>query len=172
MKRILIVIAVLGILGLTANAQTGMTDTAAINFIKKASVGGMKEVKAGKLAEQKSGNSDVRSFGNMMVTDHTKANNQLMKLVRSKGYNVSPPSPDETAPDEMLKGTSGHNFDEKYVAMMVKDHQKTITLFQNAVNNVKDPEIRAFAQQTLPVLKRHLSSIQAIATKMNIQTGP
>jgi putative membrane protein len=56
--------------------------------------------------------------------------------------------------------------------MMVKDHEKTVALFENAATNVKDPEIKAFAQQTLPVLKQHLASIQKIAAKLNIQTAP
>jgi putative membrane protein len=171
MKKIMIALAAFSTFGLAAQAQTGTTDTATMNFIKQASVGGMKEVKTGKLAEKKASNSSVRSFGSMMVTDHTKANNQLMKLVRAKGYNVPMPSASETAPDAMLTNASGSTFDKDYVTMMIKDHQKTIALFQNAANNSSDPAIKAFAKQTLPVLQHHLSVIQGIASKMNLQAS-
>jgi putative membrane protein len=46
-------------------------------FMKKAARGGMMEVARGRLAEQNAKSKDVKSFGKRMVTDHSKANDEL-----------------------------------------------------------------------------------------------
>lgn len=175
MKKTITMLIMIGIFSakfLHAQTTANQPDTATLNFIKQASTAGMKEVKAGKLAANKAISNDVKSFANQMVTDHTKANDQLMQLIKSKNWNIMPPSDAETNPDRMFTGASGTAFDKTYVSMMVLDHQKAVALFENAANTVQDPDIKAFAKQTLPTLQQHLASIQAIATKMNISAAP
>src|SRR5947207_11095540 len=46
-------------------------------FIHKAAKGGMMEVAMGNLAAQNGQSDDVKSFGKRMVTDHSKANEEL-----------------------------------------------------------------------------------------------
>lgn len=147
-------------------AATSKPDAATLNFIEQASLGGMKEVKAGQLATQKGQSPSVKAFGARMVTDHTKANAQLMSIVKTKGWSVTPPSNAETAPDAMLTNSSGAAFDKNYVTMMVGDHEKTVALFQTAASSATDAQIKAFAQATLPILKQHLDAIKAIAAKI------
>jgi len=168
----LILIGMFSVHFLRAQTTANQPDTATLNFIKTASVAGMKEVKAGKLAASKSSSTDVKSFANRMVTDHTKANDQLTQLIKSKNWNIMSPTDAETNPDGMLTGASGAAFDKAYVSMMVQDHQKAVALFENAANTVQDADIKAFAKQTLPTLQQHLASIQSIATKMNISAAP
>jgi putative membrane protein len=175
MKKLMTLLTMIGIFTITAhfsNAQTAGTqpDTATLNFIKQASTAGMKEVKAGRLAVQKGKSASVKAFGSRMVTDHSKANTKLMKIIKSKGWQITPPSIPETDPDAMLTSSSGADFDKSYVTMMVQDHQKAVALFENAATNIADPDVKAFVQETLPTLKQHLTDIQAIAAKMNIST--
>ena len=66
----------------------------------------------------------------------------------------------------MLKNIPAKDFDRIYVRMMVPDHRQTIQLFEKYAVTGKDPDVRAFAQQTLPVLKEHLASITAIDNSM------
>ena len=54
-------------------------------FVQNAAKGGMMEVAMGKMAEQSGQSADVKSFGKRMVTDHSKANNELMMLAEKKG---------------------------------------------------------------------------------------
>lgn len=168
----LIMTSIFAVHFLQAQTTANQPDTATLNFIKTAGTAGIKEVKAGKLAASKSANSEVKSFANQMVADHTKANDQLMQLIKSKNWNIAPPSDAETNPDAMLTGASGSAFDKAYVSMMVQDHQKAVALFENAANTGQDPDIKAFAKQTLPTLQQHLASIQSIAAKMNISAAP
>lgn len=175
MKKTITMLIMIGIFSvhfLHAQTTASQPDTGTLNFIKTASIAGMTEVKAGKLATNKSNSSNVKSFANRMVADHSKANDQLMQLIKSKNWDITPPSDAETNPDKMLTGASGAAFDKAYVTMMVQDHQKAVALFENAANTVQDADIKAFAKQTLPTLQQHLASIQSIATKMNISAAP
>ena len=54
-------------------------------FMKKAAKGGMMEVAMGKLADQNGQSEDVKSFGKRMVTDHSKANEELKSIAEKKG---------------------------------------------------------------------------------------
>src|SRR5438094_9266455 len=55
-------------------------------FMKKAAKGGMMEVAMGKMAEQNAQSEDVKSFGKRMVTDHSKANDELKSIASKKGF--------------------------------------------------------------------------------------
>ena len=169
---LLIIIGIFSVRFLYGQTTGNQPDTSTLNFIQKASTAGMKEVKAGKMAASKAASNNVKSFANRMVTDHTKANDQLMQLIKSKNWNIMPPPDAETDPDGMLAGASGTAFDKTYVSMMVQDHQKAVALFENAASTAPDPDIKAFAKQTLPTLQQHLALIQSIATKMNISAIP
>jgi len=126
-------------------------------FVTEASQGGMFEVQTGELARQKGGMQAVRDFGERMVTDHGKANEQLKEIATRKGAVLeSSMAHKQQSQLEDLRKTTGKDFDQAYVKDMVKDHRKDVKEFQNAAKDLSDPELRAFAQNTLPVLERHL----------------
>jgi putative membrane protein len=167
MKNISFILVLAGLFAFRpVEAQTTVQDTATKNFILKASIGGLQEVLAGKLAEQKATDSEIRSFGSRMVSDHSKADAQLMQLAKEKGYEKDMKIAGIAVPDMMLNEATGKEFDRVYVHMMVPDHRSAVNLFQRYALTGKDPEIKAFAQQTLPILKEHLAAILAIEDKM------
>ena len=132
-------------------------------FAVAAANGGMSEVALGQLAQQKATNSKVKDFGAMMVSDHSKANNELIALAKSK--NITLPTTvgaDEQKVKDDLSQKSGADFDKAYVSDMVDDHKKDIKEFEDAINILKDPDLKAFAVKTLPTLKKHLDAIQKI----------
>jgi len=104
-----------------------------------------------------------------MVTDHTKAQAQLMQLAKAKGYQIPPEATGGMVLDPMLTKASGKNFDKMYVHMMVRDHHHTVLLFQTYAVTGKDPDIKAFAQQKLPIVKEHLAAITAIDDKLKTE---
>lgn len=136
-------------------------------FMMMAAQGGMTEVELGKVAGDKASSSDVKDFGAMMVTDHTKANDQLKGIAEKKGVTLSPDldAKHRAMVDKMSK-LSGAAFDKQYVQGMVRDHQKTISLFEDEAKSGQDPEVKSFASDTLPTLKEHLSRIEAIQKKV------
>jgi putative membrane protein len=143
-----------------------VADDPTVSFVSKAADGGQTEIMMGKLAAKKAQRADIKAFGTRMVNDHTKANAQLMALVRNKSI----PLGVKKAMDgnKMLSNVSGAAFDREYVKMMIKDHEMSVALFQKAAATLKDDEVKAFAQKNLPILKQHLATITAIGKQMNI----
>lgn len=150
----------------TANAQDKSNDTTARYFIIQASIGNLQEIATGRLAAGQAVSPDVKAFAQRMVTDHSKAEAQLMQLIRSRGFQIPHEATDPPVEDLMLKKMSGKDFDREYVHMMVPGHRETVQLFEKYAATGKDPDVRAFAQQTLPVLKEHLAAITALDKSM------
>lgn len=132
-------------------------------FVMKAAQGGMAEVNLGKLAAEKASRPDVKEFGNMMVEDHTKANDQLKSVANQKSLPIpTDVGAKHQALYDRLSKLSGPAFDKAYVKAMVKDHHEDVGDFRKEANSGKDPDIKNFASQTLPVLEKHLTAIEKI----------
>jgi putative membrane protein len=124
-------------------------------------------VMLGKLAQEKSTNAGIKDFGAMMVTDHSKANDELKALAKSK--NIALPlvisSDKQKAYDDLNKKT-GADFDKAYVSMMIDGHKSTARLMKDEATNGKDPDLQAFATKILPTVKAHLAKITDIDKSM------
>jgi putative membrane protein len=141
-------------------------------FAEKAAEGGLAEVKLGELAAQKASSPDVKAFGQQMVDDHSKANDEL-KSVAAKENMTLPNAVDgkDQGLYKKLQNLSGAEFDKTYVKAMVKDHQEDVKEFQKEADKGKDLGIKNFASQTLPTLQQHLSKIQSIESTLGNGAG-
>ena len=151
----------------TANLNATPLSQADSTFVMEAAVGGLTEVESGRVAQQNGMNEGVKSFGQMMITDHERANSELMSIVSSRG--MTPPGTlpaDKQKHIDDMKNMKGKAFDNHYVNMMVNDHQKTIDLFRKQSENGTDPQLKTFATNTLPVLQKHMDSAQALKKRM------
>jgi putative membrane protein len=151
----------------TDSGSNKMMKSSDARFAMKAAQGGMAEVQLGQLAAQKASNPDVKAFGQQMVDDHTKANDQLKSVAGQE--NMSLPTTLDAKDQALmtkLQNASGSDFDRMYVKAMVKDHQEDVKEFQKEADKGKDQNIKNFASQTLPVLQQHLSKIQGIQAGM------
>lgn len=175
------VAAMAGFLSLLAPAyaQTGSTGTMGSHsgtmgkvsahdrtFLKEAAQGGMAEVNLGQLAAQNASDPDVKAFGQRMVTDHGKANDQLKQV--AAGMNVTLPA-DVKAADKAeanrLSKLTGAAFDRAYVRAMVKDHKKDVADFQKEAKRGHG-DVQSFASTTLPTLQEHLKMAEDLQTKV------
>jgi putative membrane protein len=149
-----------------SSAGSSQLSAADQKFVKKAAQGGMAEVELGKLATQKASSDDVKKFGQRMVDDHTKANDQLKQIAGNKG--ISLPT-DLDAKDQALKDRlsklDGEQFDRAYMKNMVRDHTKDVSEFRKESTSAKDNDLKNFASQTLPTLEDHLKEAKNIAPK-------
>jgi len=132
-------------------------------FAVKAADAGLTEVQLGKIALTNAMDQTVKDFGQMMVDDHTKANNELMALAKKKDIVLpSVPGEDHVKHIRDLNDKKGKDFDNDYIDMMVKDHKDVISLFERAEKNATDADIKAFATKTLPVLRKHLATSESL----------
>ena len=152
MRHVILAAAVM--LGMAAAPVLAADET----FVTKVAKGGMAEVELGKLAAEKASSDEVKKFGQRMADDHSKANDELKTLARSK--NITLPSeigPQEKALRDRLMKLSGPAFDQAYMKAMVSDHVKDVNEFKMESKSGKDPEVKAWAAKTLPTLEEHLA---------------
>lgn len=135
-------------------------------FAMKAAIGGMAEVMGGQTASTKATSADVKAFGQRMVTDHGKANDELKALAAQKGLAL-PTDIDAEHKEKMdkMSAKSGKDFDKAYMADMVEDHEKDVKEFEKASKDAKDPDLKAWAAKTLPTLQEHLKMAKDTAAK-------
>jgi putative membrane protein len=139
-------------------------------FLSKVSQANLAEIEAGKLAQSKGTSDTVRMAGKKMVDDHTKAQNALITLARSEKITI-PRTPDSVHKSliKKLSSLSGPAFDSAYMQSEWADHQATVALFQEEMQNGTDPDAKSYAGKFLPVLKTHLKMFQpGSAVKMSM----
>jgi putative membrane protein len=147
--------------------STAPVDKGDSTFAVTAANDGMAEVAAGKMAEQKAVSPRVKAFATMMVTDHSKAGDELAAIAKTKNITLpSAPNADAQKMAADMDKMTGKDFDKDYVNGMVKGHENAVKLFTDASQNCKDSTLKAFATKTLPTLKMHLDSIKAIKASM------
>src|SRR5207244_7001448 len=112
---------------------------------------GTKEDAIENVAEKNGQSDDVKSFGKRMVTDHTKANDELKSIASQKGVQLP-------AKEPKLKWTS----DKAYIDMMVKDHEKDLAEFKEEASSGSDPDVKKFADDTAKVVEEHMDSAKEI----------
>lgn len=152
--------------GMTVTDSTKMTDTKDQKstlsdqdkkFADAAAIGGLMEVMMGKLAATNAENSVVKSLGAMMVTDHSKANDELKNWASGIGYTL--PTSLDAEKQKMyddLKAKKGKDFDKKYTDLMVSDHKEDVEAFKKEASEGTEASLKSFAAKTLPTLEHHL----------------
>jgi putative membrane protein len=145
----------------TAPSRTEQKPAADQQFVMNVAKDGIAEVELGKLASQKASNEQVKQFGQRMADEHGKANDELKKLASEKHITI----PNEL--DSKHKGTvdklsklTGDAFDKAFTQEMMNGHKKAVSTFKNESKSGKDPEIKAWAEKTLPTLEDHFKQIQ------------
>lgn len=150
-------------LGASASAFAASSN----DFVTKASEGGVAEVQAGKLAEQKSQSADIKAFAEMMVKDHTAANEQLTTLAKKLDLKVEDDATLVAKAKKEILELRDESFDKAYVNNQVKAHEDTVALFTKESQSSDNAELKAWATKTLPKLQAHLDQARALQAKYN-----
>jgi putative membrane protein len=144
-----------------ANGSPGTASRADSKFIEHVAQDGKAEIDLARLAQQKTQNPEVRALARRLAADHGESNQQLMQIAQRDG--VQPPTgPDKSASKKRtkLEKLDGQAFDQAFVKEVVQDHEKDIKYFRKEQTSLQDPQLKSFAQQTLPVLQDHLQMAQ------------
>jgi putative membrane protein len=144
----------------TPSAQTNAPDA---KFVEAASAAGLAEVSLGRLGGSQGQSAEVKAFGQEMLEDHTKANDELKTIASGKSIPVSTaPMAADTKAAAMIGNKHGAEFDTAFKKKMVADHEKVVKLFTKESTDGKDPDLKAFATKMLPDLKDHLQMAQQL----------
>lgn len=157
--------------GTKARQSAGTASTDA-RFVKKAAEGGLAEVELGQLAVKNGSSEQVKQFGQRMIDDHSKANDQLKQIASQEHVKLpTEPNQKDKATKERLEKLSGTQFDQAYMTEMINDHKKDVAEFARESKSAKDPAVKDFAQQTLPTLREHLKQAEQIAPTQKAEAG-
>jgi putative membrane protein len=116
----------------------------------------MFEVEVGKLAAEKATDPGVKSFAQMLVDDHSAANDKLRQI--ATGHNVALPA---SLPDDKKK-----ELDKQFIKVVgQKDHHHDIAAFEKASSSAQSADVKDFATNTLPTLKKHLAAAEKLPGK-------
>jgi len=152
--------------GLFLSAAVGLAPAAAQQpkslasdsvFITRAGSAGLLQVKLGKLAEKKGSSTAVVEFGKQMVTDYSKANEELKPAAKQAGF----PAPALLRQDQLIfdrfNGMGRSSFDKNYMAEMVKQHSDEVRLFQGESAGGRVQSLKQLASRMLPQMEQRLS---------------
>jgi putative membrane protein len=151
--------------GTGATGTTGSMD-ADRDFVQEELAKGNAEIELGRLAQEKGSHPDVKAFGATMVSDHQAAAADL-KPIAAK-LNTSQAEARSGADDDLrdrmedLSKLSGTDFDKKYISDMIDDHEKDVRNLENTAENASNPDVKAWAAKTLPIVRQHLERARSI----------
>lgn len=139
-------------------------DMSAQDFVDNASAAGMAEIETARIALDRGQSTEVKNFAEMMIKDHTGANDELMEIAQRKQLEVAD-SPDamNKAKAMILEMREGEAFDEAYARNQVNAHEQVIELYEEAAEGVDDEDLKSFAKEKLPTLKKHLEAARKLA---------
>lgn len=131
-------------------------------FIEEAAASGLFELQAAQLASTRATDPAVKRLATLLADHHASANSELTQLANTLGLEL-PPAPKRTQRNELEKlgKRTGAEFDREFVREIgVKEHERDIKTFREAAKDVKEPQLKAWIDKTLPVLQQHLSMAQ------------
>ena len=138
-------------------------------FLREAAGVNLMEIRLGQLAQSNASHAAVKQFGQRMVNDHTKIEQDLSSMVSGNGIALNPTlTSDQNDKINSLQSLSGPQFDQAYISLMIQGHQTDVAQFENQSRNSDSPQVRDFAARSLPVLQQHLSYARQVGRQINL----
>jgi putative membrane protein len=133
------------------------------------------EIEMGKVAKTRGGSKEVKAYGQMMVTDHGKADKEVLALAKKHGVTLADhPTPRNDAEKaemdadhatmEKLKTLDGAVYDREYLTAMIDGHARTLAKIDAALGTVTDAKVKVLLGKVKPTVQKHLDRAKALAT--------
>ncbi len=153
-------------------ASPSSVPPADLDFVLRTAMGGMDEVALGNLAQGKAQSEEVKRLAELIVREHTAANEELMQLASRKGIPV-PNTTDVVAQTvaASLSELNGPDFDLQYVLQQHGAHLAAVQIFRHATQHAMDPDVKAFAAKHAPGIEAHTAAIEKVGLGLLKQPG-
>jgi putative membrane protein len=131
-------------------------------FLRTAIRGNFSEVTLGRIIENRGSTGQVRRFGSMLVSDHSKGLAQAQQIAARLHLRIPTTlTPEARAEQVTLRHLSGRAFDREVRRYMIRDHRADIAAFKAQARS-GDRATAGYAAATVPVMEKHLSMAEAI----------
>src|SRR3954466_16043111 len=153
----------------TPSAQLGVPAPHRLNttdrvVIEQLAIGNAAEIELAKLAGQKADSQAVKDFAQAMLHDHDAASKRVADFAKASGIPLpSGLDAEHQALHQNLAGLNGPGFDVAFAQAQVADHQKTLHLLEYEIGSGQEAGLRAFAAESLPMIREHLRMAQRLA---------
>ena len=141
----------------TTNAQDS-------RFINAVGPSDQFEMQTSQVVLQKSRNAAVRAFAQQMIDQHGASTQQLTQLAAAKGSPLSQGlDPTQQRLLAAVNGAGPRNVDRTYLNGQVLGHTATLATYKDELQGGMDPDVKAFAQQNMPMIQQHLQEAQRLS---------
>jgi putative membrane protein len=123
------------------------------------------EIQMAQVALTNASSQAVRDFAQMMITDHTNANNMLQQNGYGKMRNPVTDVLDATVSRQMakLRGMSGTSFDQAYIASQVDMHQTALeTVNGTLLPSAQDDRLKGLLGTVRQSVETHLAQARSL----------
>ena len=103
-------------------------------------------------------NPELIRVAEMLVNDHSGANQRLSKIAEAKQWPLPAPQTQSAPPS----GTASSDFDAKWTAEMIAGHERSVELYHAEAQGGEDKDLRKYASETLPTIERHLAELRRL----------
>lgn len=139
------------------------------SFVREALEGNSAEIALAEVAERKAQNPEVKQLAQTIHQDHRQANEKLQPIAQAQGISVNQPLESKHQKKlERFQKLSGSQFDQEYTKDMLKDHVKDISKYERASQQIQQQDVKQYAQETLPTLRKHLQQAEAAALSAGV----
>ncbi|HLH88427.1 MAG TPA: DUF4142 domain-containing protein [Xanthobacteraceae bacterium] len=141
-------------------------------FVDNAAMTDIFEIKAGQLAQQKAPDTAYKDFAQMTIEDHTKTTDQLKDMAPKLGLEL-PQQLDKMhqAAIDKLNSQSSAAFERLYKTDQVRGHREAVAMFERYAKSGDNPDLKKWAADTLPTLRKHLQHAEALPRPAPATTG-
>jgi putative membrane protein len=141
------------------------------NFVAQANLGAPFQIASGRIAEEKATNANIRDYAHLMVVSHKPVVDALDAILQRERVTAPPNTLLQGAYDAMiasLKADRAATFDHDYVEGQLDYQKGNAALFRYEIQNGIDPDLKEFAQHTLPKIEDHLQRALNLAKSAEI----
>lgn len=125
-------------------------------FVLSTGLHNLHEVRLSELAARKSNDAQVKELAQMMVKDHTAANDQLRPIAQKLNITIPTDLPAMKQQElAILEQLPEDDFNKAYLSKMKVGHATAITDFAVHEQTVKDDQLKQYITQMLPKLRQH-----------------
>jgi putative membrane protein len=152
-----------GILLLSSATIVKATEIEPRTFAEKVAVSDIFEIQAAKLEFENGKSTKIKAFASDMIKDHGESTAKLKTAAANDG--VALPmrlDADHQKKLDALKPLKGVELDAAYASTQITVHTAAVAVFDAYSKNGKGGALKAFAQQTYPVIRQHLVRIQGL----------
>ena len=131
-------------------------------FVREAASAGMWEIESSQLIIDRRVGGETEALARELIREHQRANDELRRVAEANRIPVTPSmtSNQRERLERLRESANNNELVERYRNMQQQAHDEAIQLFERAANNISNPDLREYAQRTLPTLREHRNDLR------------